>query len=101
MHNENLTVGAEQVSKDTLKVIYELTQKGFSPEAISCILGLDVQTVIQVINRGDFRMLTSRRKRSNAAEFTNQLFQTIHRVKSLASEFQDSVTRIACYRTSL
>jgi hypothetical protein len=54
MHSENLTVGAEQVSRDTLIVIYELTQKGFSPEAISSILGLNVRTVIQVSDRADF-----------------------------------------------
>jgi hypothetical protein len=54
MHNESLTVGAAKVSHDTLKVIYELTQKEFSPEAISYLLGLNVQTVIQVIDRGDF-----------------------------------------------
>jgi hypothetical protein len=57
MHNDNLTVGAEQVSQNTLKVIYELTQKEFSPEAISYLLGLNVQTVTQVIDKGDFGTL--------------------------------------------
>jgi hypothetical protein len=54
MHNESLTEGAEKVSQDTLKVICELTQKEFSPEAISYLLGLKVQTVLQVIARENF-----------------------------------------------
>jgi hypothetical protein len=51
MHNENLTVGAEQVSQDTLEAIIKLTLSGSTPEAISCALDLNVQTVIQVIAR--------------------------------------------------
>jgi hypothetical protein len=50
VHNEYLTVGAEQVSQDTLEVIYELTQKEFSPKAISYLHSLNVQ--VQVIDRG-------------------------------------------------
>jgi hypothetical protein len=54
MHNEILTVGAEQVSQGTLEAICRLTLSGSSPEAISSALDLNVQTVIQVIDRGDF-----------------------------------------------
>jgi hypothetical protein len=54
MHSENLTAGAEQVSQDTLEAICKLTLSGSTPEAISFILDLNVQTVIQVIARGDF-----------------------------------------------
>jgi hypothetical protein len=54
MHNENLTVGEEQVSHDTIEAISKLTLSGSAPEAISLALDLTVQTVMQVIARGDF-----------------------------------------------
>jgi hypothetical protein len=53
MHNEILTAGAEQVSQDTLEAICRLTLSGSSPEAISLALDLKVQTVLQVIAKGD------------------------------------------------
>jgi hypothetical protein len=56
MHSESHTVGAEQVSQDTLEAIRRLTFSGSSPEAISLALDLNVQTVIQVITRGDFEI---------------------------------------------
>jgi hypothetical protein len=53
MHSESHTVGAEQVSQDTLEAICKLTLSGSTPDAISLALDLNVQTVIQVIARGD------------------------------------------------
>jgi hypothetical protein len=53
MHSETHSVGAEQVSQDTLKPICKLTLSGSTPEAISLALDLNVQTVSQVIGRGD------------------------------------------------
>jgi hypothetical protein len=53
--SENLTVGAEQVSQDTLGAICELTHSGLSPEDIS--LALSIPTVIQVIAWGGFKTL--------------------------------------------
>jgi hypothetical protein len=55
MHSESRTVDAEQVSQDTLEAISKLTLSGSKPEAISLALDLNVQTVIQVITRGDLR----------------------------------------------
>jgi hypothetical protein len=49
MHNETHTVGAEQVSKDTLEAICKLTLLGSTPEAICLALDLNVQTVIQIL----------------------------------------------------
>jgi hypothetical protein len=57
MHSESLIEGAEQVSQDTLEAICKLALLGPSPEAISCALDLNVQTVIQVIDRGDLGTL--------------------------------------------
>jgi hypothetical protein len=54
MHSENLTEGAEQVSQDTLEAICKLTLSGSTPEAISLALDLSIQSVLQVIARGDF-----------------------------------------------
>jgi S-adenosylmethionine synthetase len=54
MHSEHLTASTEQVSQDALEAICKLTLSGSSPEAISLALELDVQTVIQVIAKGDF-----------------------------------------------
>jgi hypothetical protein len=54
MHIESHTVGEEQVSQDTLEAVCKLTLSGSTPEAISLALDLNVQTVIQVIARGDF-----------------------------------------------
>jgi hypothetical protein len=54
MHSESHTVGAEQVSQDTLEAISKLTLTGSTPEAISLALDLNVQTVLQLIARGDF-----------------------------------------------
>jgi hypothetical protein len=54
MHNEKHAAGAEQVSQDTLEAICRLTRLGSSPEAISFALDLKVQTIIQVISKGDF-----------------------------------------------
>jgi hypothetical protein len=51
MHNESHTVAAEQVSLDTLEAICKLTLSGSTPEAISLVLEVNVQTVIA---RGDF-----------------------------------------------
>jgi hypothetical protein len=51
MHNENQAVGAEQVSQDRLEAIIKLAHSGLTPEAISCALDLNIQTVIQVIAR--------------------------------------------------
>jgi hypothetical protein len=51
MHNESPTVGAEQVSQDTLEAICKLTLSGSTPEAISLALDLNVQTVIQILAR--------------------------------------------------
>jgi hypothetical protein len=49
MHNESHTKGEEQVSQDTLEAILKLAQLGDSPEAISSVLDLNVQTVIQIV----------------------------------------------------
>jgi hypothetical protein len=57
MYNESLILDAEQVSQDTLQSICKLALSGSTPEAISCALDLNVQTVIQVIARGDFGTL--------------------------------------------
>jgi hypothetical protein len=54
MLSESHTEGVEQVSQHTLEAICKLTLSGATPEAISCALSLDVQTVIQVIAREDF-----------------------------------------------
>jgi hypothetical protein len=54
MHSESYTVGAEQVSQDTLEAICKLTLSGSTLEAISCVLDLNVQTVSQIIARGVF-----------------------------------------------
>jgi hypothetical protein len=54
MQSENFTLGAEQVSQDTLEAICKLALSGSTPEAISSALDLNAQTVIQVIVRGDF-----------------------------------------------
>jgi hypothetical protein len=54
MHSESHTVGAEQVSQDILEAICKLTLSGSTPEAISLSLNLSVQTVIQVVDRGDY-----------------------------------------------
>jgi hypothetical protein len=54
MHDESHTVAAEQVSQDTLEAICKLTLSGSTPEVISLALDLNVQTVIQVIARGNF-----------------------------------------------
>jgi hypothetical protein len=54
MHSEHLTAVAEQVSQDALEAILKLTLSGSSPEAISLALDLELQTVIQVIAKGDF-----------------------------------------------
>jgi hypothetical protein len=54
MHSESHTVGADQVSQDTLEAICKLTLSGPTPEAISLALDLNLQTVLQVIARGDF-----------------------------------------------
>jgi hypothetical protein len=54
MHSESHTVGAEQVSQDTLEAICKLTLSGSTPEAISLALDLNVQTVTQVLASGDF-----------------------------------------------
>jgi hypothetical protein len=53
MHNETHTVGTEQVSQNAQKAICKLTLSVKTPEAISFALGLSVQTVIQIIARGD------------------------------------------------
>jgi hypothetical protein len=53
MHSDH-TAGAEQVSQDDLEAICKLSLSGSTPEAISLALDLNVQTVIQVITRGDF-----------------------------------------------
>jgi hypothetical protein len=52
MHSD--TVDAEQVSQDTLEAICKLTLSGSTPAAISLALDLNIQTIIQVIARGDF-----------------------------------------------
>jgi hypothetical protein len=57
MHSESQPEGAEQVSQDTLEAICKLTLSGSTPEAISFTLDLSVQTVIQIIARGDFGTL--------------------------------------------
>jgi hypothetical protein len=57
MHSEKHTEGDEQVSQDTLEAVCKLTHSGSSPEDISLALDLNVQTVIQVIARGDFEAL--------------------------------------------
>jgi hypothetical protein len=54
MQSESHTEGAEQVSQDILEAICKLTLSGSTPEAISLALNLNVQTVSQVIARGDF-----------------------------------------------
>jgi hypothetical protein len=57
MHSEKHTECEEQVSQDTLEAVCKLTHSGSSPEDISLALNLNVQTVIQVIARGDFETL--------------------------------------------
>jgi hypothetical protein len=49
MHNESPTVGAEQVSQDTLEAICKLTLSGSTLEVISLALNLNDQTVLQYI----------------------------------------------------
>jgi hypothetical protein len=45
----------QRVSKDTLEAICKLALSVSTPEAISLALDLNVQTVIQVLARGEFR----------------------------------------------
>jgi hypothetical protein len=54
MHSESHTAAAEKVSQDTLEASCKLTLSRSTPEAISSALYLNVQTVIHVIDRGDF-----------------------------------------------
>jgi hypothetical protein len=41
MHNQNQTVGAEQVSQDRLEAIFKLLSSGSSPEDISFAFKID------------------------------------------------------------
>jgi hypothetical protein len=103
MHSENLSVGAEQVSQDNLQVIYELTQKGFSPEAISSILGLNVQTVIQVIDRADFasKDLDQEGSQCKQAQYAQepQRLQAQSEVPTFIYSYKQGTDQL--YRTSL
>jgi hypothetical protein len=69
MHSETHTV-AEQVSQDTLEAICKLALSGSTPEAISLALDLKVQTVIQVIARGDFRSKYFNQERKQCKQLT-------------------------------
>jgi hypothetical protein len=67
MHNENQTVGAEQVSKDRLEAIFKLAHSGSSTQDISLFLGLTAQTVDRIIANDPMyraRMVQSIKERS-------------------------------------
>jgi hypothetical protein len=49
MHNENLTAGKEQVSQDRLEALLKLAHSGSSPDAISFVLKIDIETVQQIV----------------------------------------------------
>jgi hypothetical protein len=65
LHNDNLTVGPEQVSQDTLEEICKLTLSESTPKAISLALDLNVQTVLQVIAREISGAKISTKKRAS------------------------------------
>jgi hypothetical protein len=54
MHSESHIAGAEQVSQYIQEAICKLTHSGTSPDDISFAFNLNIQTVMQVITRGDF-----------------------------------------------
>jgi hypothetical protein len=73
MHSESHTVGAEQVSQDTIEAICKLTLSGSTPEAISLALDLNVQTVSQVIARGFFKDLNQEVSQCKQAQLAQEL----------------------------
>jgi hypothetical protein len=91
MHSESHTVGAEQVSQDTLESICKLTLSGSTPEAISLALELNVQTVIQAIARGDCRSKIYIKKGASASKTLGTTS-----MKSLPSSTATPTTLTSC-----
>jgi hypothetical protein len=96
MHNEILTAGAEQVSQDTLEAICRLTLSGSSPEAISLALDLKVQTVLQVITRGDLGSKHLDQKGNQCKQDTRD---DLHEVPIFIYSYKHSTDQL--HRTSL
>jgi hypothetical protein len=67
MHNENSTAGKEQVPQDTLERILKLVHSGLSPEDISFVIKIDIETVHQIIandSKHSVRVVRSIKERS-------------------------------------
>jgi hypothetical protein len=96
MHSEILTVGAEQVSQDTLEAISKLTPSGSTSEAISLALDLNVQTVLQVIARRDFGSKHIDRESNQCKQDTRD---NLHEVPTFIYSYTRETDQL--YRTSL
>jgi hypothetical protein len=96
MHSESHTVGAEEVSQDTLEAICKLTLSGSTPEAISSALDLNVKTVIQVIARGDFGSKVLDQERNQCKQDTRD---HLHEVPAFIYSYEECTNQL--HRTSL
>jgi hypothetical protein len=96
MHSETYTLDAEQVSKDTLEAICKLALSGSTPEAISLALDLNVQTVIQVIARGDFWRKDFDQERKQCKQDTGD---HLHEVPTFIYSYKFNTDQL--HRTSL
>jgi hypothetical protein len=99
MHSDNLTAG--QVSQDTLEAICKLTHSGLSPEAISCALNLNIQTVTHFIARGDFESKDLYQEGNQCKQ--SQLVQEalIHRLQEHSDKTQANALNRDLAETSL
>jgi hypothetical protein len=98
MLNESHTVGAEQVSQDTLEAICKLTLSGSTPEAISLAFDLNVQTVSQVIAKGVFasKDLDQEENQCKPAQLAQQLQGSKHFLRSQPSSTATVNTLTSC-----
>jgi hypothetical protein len=96
MHSGTHTAGAEQVSRDTLEAICKLALSGSTPEAISLALDLNVQTVIQVITRGDFRSKDFDQEGNQCKQDTGE---HLHEVPTFIYSYENNSNQL--HRTSL
>jgi hypothetical protein len=96
MDNESLTEGEEQVSQDTHEAICKLTLSGSTPEDISLAPDLSVQSVLQVIARGDFDQEGNQCKQAQLAEEAR-----LQRFQAQSEEKQANATNRDLAETSL
>jgi hypothetical protein len=93
MHSESLTVGAKQVSQETLEAIFKLTLSGSTPEAISLALDLNVQTVKQVIAR------ESKNLHKEGSQCKQDTRDDLHEVPTFIYSYKPNTDQL--HRTSL